>query len=149
MLLFISLVLAVIPLLGIVVLAFSSSLTTVDGLFTSLILLGISALFGSRALFELRRRKLWAAATVGRVAQSSFAAASGLIQRGKVESVEFFEAHVGQPNKSIVTLSNAANPAQMMVFEGDMRNALPTGQKVEITLRKMSGYNVLVEVSYS
>jgi len=30
-----------------------------------------------------------------------------------------------------------------------MRNALPTGRKVEITLRKMSGYNVLLDVSYS
>jgi hypothetical protein len=148
MLLLISVVLAVLPLLGIIVIALSSSLTTVDGLFMSLILLGVSAMFGSRALFELRRRKLWAARVV-RVAQSSLAAATGLIQRGKVESVEFFEAHVGQPNKSIVTLSTVANPAQMMVFEGDMRNALPTGQKVEIILRKMSGYNVLVEVSYS
>jgi hypothetical protein len=36
----------------------------------------------------------------------------------------------------------------MLVLEGDMRNALPTGQTVVMTLRKASGYNVLVEVNY-
>jgi hypothetical protein len=34
-----------------------------------------------------------------------------------------------------------------MVFEGDLRNALPVGQKVEVTVRKEIGYNVLVNVS--
>jgi hypothetical protein len=36
-----------------------------------------------------------------------------------------------------------------MVFEGDMRNALPVGQKVEITFRKASGHNVLLNVNYA
>jgi hypothetical protein len=37
----------------------------------------------------------------------------------------------------------------MLVLEGDLRNALPVGQKVEITYRKAGGYNVLVNVNYA
>ena len=46
-------------------------------------------------------------------------------------------------------LANGSSSAQMLVFEGDLRNALPAGRKVEITFRKASGHNVLVNVSYS
>lgn len=56
---------------------------------------------------------------------------------------------MGQPNKSIVTLSNGSKSSQMLVFEGDMRNALPVGRRVEITFRKDGGHNVLVDVVYS
>jgi hypothetical protein len=69
-----------------------------------------------------------------------------LVQRGKVEKVEFFEANVGQTNKSIVTFSDRG-PTQLLVFEGDLRNALPAGHKVEITFRKADGYNVLTNVA--
>jgi len=34
-------------------------------------------------------------------------------------------------------------------LDGDVRNALPVGQRVQITLRKEAGQNVLVNVSYS
>jgi hypothetical protein len=147
MILVISLILALIPLLGIVWIVVYGSPTTVDGLFMSLILLAMSGILGLNALYELRKR------ISGFVRKPSFTAAmltaAGLVQRGKVESVLFFESNVGQPNKSIVTLSDGASTSNMLVFEGDMRNALPAGQKVEITFRKESGYNVLVNVSYS
>jgi len=149
MLLLISVGLTLLPLLGVVGIAAFGSLTTVDGLFMSLILLTISATFGMRAFFEFR---VWRSGFYDRVIpakQGSTISVAGLVQKGKVESVEFFESHVGQPNKSIVTLSNSGVPAQLLVLEGDMRNALPTGRKVEITLRRMSGYNVLLDVSYS
>ena len=149
MLLLISLLLALLPLLGIIGIAAYSSLLTVDGLFTSLILLAISATFAGNALAELRRWRSGAYAKTGRPTPGRLASASGLIQRGKVESVQFFEAHVGQSNKSIVTFSDGGASARMLVLEGDMRNALPTGQTVEMTLRKANGYNVLVEVNYS
>ena len=70
------------------------------------------------------------------------------MQKGKVQSVEFYESGVGQPNKSIVTLSGAKSPVTL-VFEGDLRNALPVGQKVEVTMRKESNYNVLLNVNYA
>ena len=71
--------------------------------------------------------------------------AAELSQRGKIEKVEFFEANVGQTNKSIVTFSSEGAP-QLLVFEGDLRNALPAGHKVEITFRKAGGYNMLTNV---
>jgi hypothetical protein len=55
---------------------------------------------------------------------------------------------VGQPNKSIVTLSDGGSASNLLVLEGDMRNALPVGQRVDVTFRKESGHNVLVDVDY-
>jgi hypothetical protein len=148
MMLIISLVLALLPLLGIVWIVVYGSPTTVDGLFTSLILLAMSGILGLNALLELRKRS---PGGVGKQASSGarLLASGGLVQRGKVQNVQFFEAHVGQPNKSIVTLANGASSFHMLVLEGDMRNALPVGQRVEITFRKESGHNVLVNVNYA
>ncbi len=149
MMLVISLVLALLPLLGVVWMMVYGSwrvLLTVDGLFMFLILITMSGIVGMNALYELRKRR---SANGFPTKTRPMRSAHGLIQRGKVETVLFFESNVGQPNKSIVTLSDGAAASQMLVFEGDLRNALPSGRKVEITFRKESGYNVLVDVSYS
>lgn len=50
-----SIVLGIIPLLGIVWTVSNGSITTVDGLFLSLILLALSAIFFLNAFMELRR----------------------------------------------------------------------------------------------
>jgi hypothetical protein len=145
MMLIVSLVLALLPLLGVIWIVRYGSLTTVDGLFTSLIMLAMSGILGMNALYELRRR------ISGSPPKQSLSAmtSAGLVQRGKVETVLFFESIVGQPNKSIVTLSDGASSSHMLVFEGDLRNALPAGQKVEITFRKGNGHHVLVNVNYA
>jgi len=146
MVLLISLILALVPLLGIAWIVLLGSITTVDGLFMSLILLAIAGVFGGNALYDLRKpRSKSAAPAAARATQGTSAMAAELIQRGKVEKVEFFEANVGQTNKSIVTFSNRG-PSQLLVFEGDLRNALPAGHTVEITFRKAGGYNVLTNV---
>ncbi len=142
MTLLILLVLAGIPLLGVLWIAIYGSLTTVDGLFMSLILLAMSGILGATALFELKRPK--SAASFG-----GHAFAGGSVQSGRVQDVVFYEAHVGEPNKSIVTLTNDGRALQTVVVEGDARNALPVGQKVQITLRKQHGQNVLADVVYS
>ncbi len=150
MVLLISLILAMIPLLGIAYIFLFGSLTTVDGLFMSLILLSISGILGLNVLIELRKgksafmpsRSILAARSVGADSDSS-----RLKARGTVKEVVFFESNVGQPNKSIVTLSNGGGSSQTLALEGDMRNALPVGQTLEITLRKEAGKNVLVDVS--
>jgi len=147
MILVISLILALIPLLGIVWIVRYGSLTTVDGLFTSLIMVAMSGILGLNALYELRKRMSGSPRRQGLSAATSTSA--GLVQRGKVENVLFFESNVGEPNKSIVTLCDGASSSHMLVFEGDMRNALPSGQKVEITFRKANGHNVLVNVNYA
>jgi hypothetical protein len=149
---FLSLFLALIPLLGVVWIALHGGLLTVDGLFMSLILLAISGTLGTTALFDLKKKLSGESSPAAKGApRTSASAGAGLVQQGRVEKVDFFESNVGQPNKSIVLLSNGSNSSspQMLVFEGDLRNALPTGRKVEITFRKASGYNVLVNVSYS
>jgi hypothetical protein len=146
MLLLISLVLALVPLLGVLWIVIFGSPFTVDGLFMALILLAMSGIFALNVLIELRKRRSGAAAAAGTVIAVS---GGGLVQRGKVLSVQFFESLVGQPNKSIVTLSNGANARQMLVLEGDARNALPVGRRVEITFRKNEGQNVLVDVIYA
>lgn len=152
MMLVISLVLALIPLLGVAWIAASGSLfprPTVDGIFMSLILLAMSGIVGMTALLELRKGKTTSAGKPGSAARPTASMPGGTVRQGKVQEVVFFEANVGEPNKSIVTLSDGGSSPQTLVLEGDMRNALPVGQKVEITLRKEVGRSVLVDVSYS
>jgi hypothetical protein len=146
MTLFLSALLALLPLLGIVAIVLNGSITTVDGLFGSLILLAMSGIVGVNVLLEVRKR------VTGATKQSSSATISTvtgrLTQRGKVESVLFYESGVGEPNKSVVSLGDGTNSSRLLILEGDMRNALPVGQRVEVTFRKESGHNVLVNVDY-
>lgn len=150
MVLLISLLLALTPLLGIGYIVVFGTLTTVDGLFMSLILLAISGILGLNVLIELRKGKAAFAPKRALLASGSSASVSDgsrLKARGKVKEVVFFESNVGQPNKSIVTLSGGGGASQTLALEGDVRNAIPVGQTLEITLRKESGKNVLVDVN--
>lgn len=152
MVLLISLVLALLPVLGILYIVVFGSPTTVDGLFMSLILLSISGILGLNVLIELRKGKSAFAPSrspVGGRSAGFVADGSHLKTSGKVKDVVFFESNVGQPNKSIVTLSGGNGPSQTLALEGDVRNALPVGQTLEITLRKEPGRNVLVDVNYA
>jgi hypothetical protein len=151
MMLLILLALAGIPLLGVIGIAIYGSLTTVDGLFMSLILLAMSGILGTTALFELRNKMR---GRDGGPSSSSASTRGGsskggdLISRGRVQEVTFYESNVGQPNKSIIMLIEGAKSIRTLVLEGDLRNALPIGQKVEIVVRKERGQNVLASVSY-
>jgi Kef-type K+ transport system membrane component KefB len=148
MLLIVSLVVAFVPLLGIVWILVSGSLTTTDGLFLSLILLTISGVFGLNGLWEFQRlRRRAARASTGALAVAGVNGAA--LIRGRVESVQFFEAHVGQPNKSVVTLSKGSGASRILVLEGDLRNRLPAGKKVELIFRDEDGLKVLVSADYA
>ncbi|PYX80537.1 MAG: hypothetical protein DMG70_23260 [Acidobacteria bacterium] len=148
MLLIISLVLAVVPLLGIVSILVKGSMTTVDGLFMSLILLAISGVFGLNGLWEFQRLRRRAAA--GSTRALAMAGANGAaVVRGRVESVQFFEAHVGHPNKSVVTLSSGSGASRILVLEGDLRNRLPAGKKAELIFRDENGVKTLVSADYA
>jgi|SRR5882724_1515591 len=146
MMLVLSVLLALIPLLGIAWILMGGMVTTVDGLFMSIILLAMSGIVGLNVLLELRKRG--SGETRPSSSKPAFNVSGGLTQRGKVESVQFYESGVGEPNKSIVTLVDGGSASRMLVLEGDMRNALPVGQKVEVTFRKERGHNVLVNVDY-
>jgi hypothetical protein len=152
MALLISLILALIPIVGVLYIVVFGSLTSVDGLFMTLILLSISGVLVLNVLIELRKGRS-AFLPSGRlmVMRNGVALNGGdrVITRGRVQDVVFFESNVGQPNKSIITLSDGGASARTLALEGDLRNALPVGQTVEITLRKESGRNVLVDVIYA
>ena len=151
MALVLSLVLALLPLLGIVYILIFGSPFTVDGLFMSLILLSISGILGLNVLIELRKGKSAFAPSRGVLnmrPSGSVSDGSHLKARGRVSEVVFFESNVGQPNKSIVTLASNGS-SQTLALEGDVRNALPVGQTLEIILRKEPGRNVLVDVNYA
>lgn len=151
MIIAIGLLLALIPLLGVAWIVLTGSPFTVDGLFMSLILLAISGVFGTTALFELRNRMTGKGEEEPSqpLSPAGSASAGALVQKGLVESVQFYESNIGQPNKSIVMLSNNSTPARMLVLEGDMRNALPVGRRVEVAFRKERDRQVLVDVIYS
>ena len=74
--------------------------------------------------------------------------AAGIL-RGRVERVQFYEAHVGQPNKSVVYLSNGSGVLRMIVLEGDLRNRLPAGKRVEISYREENGRRQLLSAGYA
>jgi hypothetical protein len=152
MLLIVSIILTLLPLLGIAWFLVSGNLTTVDGLFMSLILLTISGVFAMNALWELQRQRRRSAFMKQARAAGLFpltATSNGSqVLRGRIESVEFFEAHVGQPNKSVVTLWSGGD-SKMLVLEGDMRNRLPAGKKVELICRDENGVKTLVSADYS
>ena len=57
MMLFISVLLALAPLLGIAWIVLYGSITTVDGLFMSLILLAMSGIVGLNVLIELKKKR--------------------------------------------------------------------------------------------
>ncbi|MBV8476020.1 MAG: hypothetical protein JOZ36_05080 [Acidobacteria bacterium] len=118
----------------------------------SLILLTMSGIFALNALWEFERQRRRAKFVKQARAAGLFplaAAGNGAqLLRGRIESVEFYEAHVGQPNKSVVTLW-ANGDSQMIVLEGDMRNRLPAGKKVELICRDENGVKTLVSADYS
>ena len=154
MLLIISLVLAFLPLLGIVWIMTRGTVTTVDGLFMSLILLSISGVFGANAFWEFRRQQRRAAWLKQNpqfaVAQPALLAASGgPVVRGMVQKVDFYEGHVGQPNKSVIFFSNGVVSPRILVLQGDLRNRLPAGKRVELTYREEDGIKTLVAAEHS
>lgn len=154
MLLMVSAMLAVLPLLGIVWVLLNRSITTVDGLFFSLILLSISGIFSLNAMWEFRRQRRRAAwfkqhpEAARQLVNMSDAEVAGIL-RGRVERVQFYEAHVGQPNKSVVYLSNGSGVSRIIILEGDLRNRLPAGKRVEISYREENGRRELLSADYS
>ncbi len=66
-------------------------------------------------------------------------------ETGTVVEVTYFEAPVGQTNKSFVTFQpNGAGSAHVIVLGGDLRNALPTGKRVTITYAASEEGNHLI-----
>jgi len=157
-----ALILALIPLAGIAYIALFGGLLTVDGLFMSLILLTMSGIFLLGVLLEIKARRepkesptrsssapTPRAAAAGPAPTMAASPSAGEIRReaGTVVKLDYFEAPVGQPNKSMVTFQpNGASNAQVIVLQGDLRNVLPLGKRVRISYESSPEGNRLVSV---
>jgi hypothetical protein len=150
MLLVISVVLAIAPLLGIGWVLTTRSIFSVDGLFLCLILAAISGIFGLNALWEFQRlrRRRALGLTRSKVGFMPVSAAGAVVQ-GLVQRVDFYEARVGQPNKSVITLTDGGGPQRIVVLAGDLRNRVPAGKRVQLVYRDQDGTNTLVTADYS
>ncbi|MGA1998386.1 MAG: hypothetical protein ABSG52_00195 [Terriglobales bacterium] len=144
MLLLLSMILAVLPLLGIAGLIYVNPALTVDNLFMSLILLTISGIFGINVLLELRDRGL-PMPLLGKKREPGMVAVSAgrayvvmptgeVKESGVVESVAYYESGIGYTNRCVVTLRDGAGP-RMLVFKGDVRDQFPLGGRVTVTYR--------------
>jgi hypothetical protein len=146
MLLLLSLILAVLPLVGIAALLWVDPALTVGNLFTTLILLTISGVFGINVLLELRDRglpipllgKKREAGMVAVSAGKAYVVMPGGEARdsGVVEHVAYYESGVGSSNRCVVTLRDGtAAGVRMLVFKGDVRDQFPVGGRVMVRYR--------------
>ena len=144
MLLLLSMILAVLPLLGIAAMIYVNPELTVDNLFMSLILLTISGIFGINVLLELRDRGL-PMPLLGKKREPGMVAVSAgrayvvmptgeVKESGVVENVAYYESGIGYTNRCLVTLRDGAGP-RMLVFKGDVRDQFPVGGRVTVTYR--------------
>jgi hypothetical protein len=144
MLLLLSMILAVLPLLGIAGLIYVNPELTVDNLFMSLILLTISGIFGINVLLELRDRGL-PMPLLGKKREPGMVAVGAgrayvvmptgeVKESGVVENVAYYESGIGYTNRCLVTLRDGAGP-RMLVFKGDVRDQFPVGGRVTVTYR--------------
>ena len=83
MMLILSLLLALVPLLGIAWILMKGLVTTVDGLFMSLILLAMSGIVGLNVLLELRKRGRARQTGILRAQPQRFPAGSPIGERSK------------------------------------------------------------------
>src|SRR5579864_370242 len=150
--LILSVVLCLLPLVGVALILTQSWVTTVDGLFMSLILLAMSGIFALNAFLEFRAMRAPVAKTKGPSGEPmTFGGSRGegvRRERGLVQSVSFYEAAVGQPNSSLVVLKDGGSAMRVLAIEGDVRNLLPTGKRVEITCQPKGQFDSVVEVQY-
>lgn len=164
-LLLLSIVFAVLPLVGIALIVLSGWLTSVDGLFTTLILLALSAVFAFDAATDLHRRGIFPlrhsakapkqvvvvalpeAKPLGAAAREQVplvvAPGDTLTETGVVERVEFFEAPVGHPDTSLVTLCSNGS-VRLLPFSGDVRPQLAIGRRVRLTYSSAAGQQILL-----
>ena len=156
-LLLISLLLGLACFAGVGWIVVAGWLFTQDGLFMSLILLAMAGVFFLNAVLELYDRGLLpgvkpkaatAAANAGATAATPVSVDGLVTEVGVAEKVEFFEAPIGQPDKSIVTFRPAgADGARLLVFNGDVRNQIRPSRRVQITYTPaVEGNNNLLSV---
>lgn len=165
LMLVLSLVLGLIPMVGIALIGISGWLATVDGLFTSLILAAMSGVFLLNALLEARAlglvpsflkpsgpkapmaggRPAGPRAATGPAAPPPPPSADGVVtETGVVEGVRLYEMPVGSADKSLVDFRAKGSPsARRMVFCGNVQH-LRAGRKIRISYKPSPDGNLLL-----
>jgi len=142
------------PLAGVGWILWRTSIFTVDSLFTILILLTISGVFSLDLLLEFYHRFLKGAAAAPsapkRVSAAPVVAAGETrSETGMVHNIQYFEAAVGVPNKSLVTFTpDGASGAYVLVFCGNVQSQLRIGRRHQLTYRAAPGCNTLLGWDY-
>ena len=141
------------PLAGIGWILWRTSIFTVDSLFTILILLTISGVFSLDLLLEFYHRFLKGAGAAPsapkRVGPApAVAAGETRSETGMVHSIQYFEAAVGVPNKSLVTFTPDGASAYVLVFCGNVQSQLRAGCRHQITYRSGPGCDTLLSWNY-
>jgi hypothetical protein len=156
MLFLLSLVLATLPLLGIVYIALASesltALLTVDNLFTALMLALMSGIFGLDVLMTLKENgwrpplgKFRPAKAAAGAGEPMLTRSGAYMESGIVENVGYFESAVGQPNRLVLTLRDNGSKPRVLVFNGDLRDQFPVGRRIAIKYRTEEEANTLLE----
>jgi hypothetical protein len=142
------------PLAGIGWILWRTSIFTVDSLFTILILLTMSGVFSLDLLLEFYHRFLKGAGAAPSApkrvtAAPAVAAGETRTETGVVHSIQYFEAAVGVPNKSLVTFTpDGATSAYVLVFCGNVLSQLRSGQRHQLTYRAAPGCGTLLSWDY-
>lgn len=148
-------ILAILPLAGIAYVVVTQTLFTVDGLFMILMFGGISATFGIVAFMEAYGMGLVpflpkpeakpATNAKGTPAVAPQDLYGIFVASGTVRDLRFFEASVGDTNKTLVEfVEDGSSTPRFVTFIGNVRDQLPIGTRVRITYRAEPEGNTLL-----
>ena len=149
-----ALLLTTAPLAGVGWILLRTSIFTVDSLFTILILLTMSGVFSLDLLLEFYHRFLKGAGAPAKqlpvtAPPSGVAAGETRTEVGTVQSIQYFEAAVGQPNKSLVAFCpDGASSAYLLTLCGNVQSQLQTGRRLQLTYRTAADCHTLLSWNY-
>jgi hypothetical protein len=148
-----ALLLTAAPVAGVGWILWRTSVFTVDSLFTILILLTISGVFSLDLLLEFYHRFLKGASAASapvRVGAAPAAAAGETrTESGVIHNIQYFEAAVGVPNKSLVTFTpDGAATSYLLSLCGNVQSQLQTGRRVQLTYRAATECDTLLSWNY-
>lgn len=123
---------------------------TIDNLFFTIIFLTMAGVFFLNALLQVHAAGGPKALLLGSGPKTTLMAGgkpvtNAITETGLIEDLKFYEATVGDVNKSIVIFRpEGAKSTRMLVFENNLCDQLPVGRTVTITYRPEGKLNQLL-----
>ena len=142
------------PLAGIGWIVWRTYIFTVDSLFLILILLTISGVFSLDLLLEFYHRFLKGAAAAPSApkrigAAPAVVAGETRTETGVVHNIQYFEAAVGVPNKSLVTFTpDGSSTSYLLTLCGNVQSQLRIGRRHQLTYRTGPACHTLLSWNY-